>query len=475
MPRFRFHLLACVGLVLGASLASALHPVPRLHAAQIQYRMIFPLMMSSLPPNPFGFDLRTYSSDATLLLGSQARPKWARAGDVDWAAIEPVKGEYHWELLASFEANVRRLHAAGIEPVGIVQRSPPWAQSVAGRFCSPPKPEAIANFADFTYALAARFSQGDLAVNYWEIWNEPDYSPGYVQDSGAVGCWGNSSAADNGGSYYGQVLNKIYPAIKYGNNRALVFAGALASFGLNDNRNERFLRGMLATAPGSFDALSFHAYGEWSQGDLLVYKTNKFRTILNEYQLGDKPLIATEVAATCGSNLVNDCKPDYSNWVRYQANYAARIYAEALALDLMGAFWFTLDSQNPGFAYSHLVDVQDNKLVPRPAFYAFRTSAQLLQGAHYVGPPLVDPPPSDSPIVQVLKFRKANSTLYVLWVPRLDYPTTYRLPVQAGAVATCTQRLDAETPINYYCSDTDKNGIIPVGINALPIYVEVQD
>ena len=88
---------------------------------------------------------------------SAAKAKWARAGDVRWSDIEPVRGGgYHWEGLAGVDANIQRLRAAQIEPTLIIQRSPRWAQRVPGRLCSPPKPEYIADFARFTQALAAR-------------------------------------------------------------------------------------------------------------------------------------------------------------------------------------------------------------------------------------------------------------------------------------------------------------------------------
>jgi hypothetical protein len=457
-------------------LAGSLPVAPQTVEANTPGRIFLPLISVAPSPNPFGFDLRTFSSDAILQYGAQTNPKWARAGDVDWSQVEGTRGQYDWGALAAFDQNVQRLRAAGIEPIGIIQRSPTWAQSIPGRFCSPPKPEHVADFAKFASALAQRYSRGDLQVHYWEIWNEPDHSRGVTDDAGA-GCWGNTKLTDNGGGYYGEVLKQIYPAIKAGNPQAMVFGGALASFYPDDTTSLAFLRGMLASGAGnSFDALSFHAYGEWSASDLLVYKTTRFRKVLREYNLPHKPLVATEIAATCGNNDIKSCGPNYDEWVQRQANYAARIYAEALALDLMGAFWYTLALDNPGFAYSHLIDLKDGSHVPRPAYYAFRNSAKLLQGARYVGPPLTPPTPEQMTEVLSLKFRKQRSTLYVLWVPQLDFPRTpYRVEVPPGATAICTQKLEKENILSYYCSDTDKDGVIWTGVISLPQYIEVLD
>ena len=74
-----------------------------------------------------------------------------------------------------------------------------------------------------------------------------------------------------------------------------------------------------------------------------------------------------------------------------------------------------------------------------------------------------------------LPFRKASSTLYVLWVPRIDFPEPYNLAVPAGARATCTDHLDQNPPAIYDCSDSNRDGMIPRAVNGLPQYVEVFD
>ena len=75
--------------------------------------------------------------------------------------------------------------------------------------------------------------------------------------------------------------------------------------------------------------------------------------------------------------------------------------------------------------------------------------------------------------VQVLPFRKQQSSLYVLWVPRADFPVLYNLPVPAGARAICTDHLDQSPPAIYDCSDANRDGMIPRAVNELPQYVEI--
>ena len=444
-----------------------------------QYRVLLPLIVTPPTANPFGFDLRSFINDSVLeyLKIDEAPPKWVRAGDVHWSAIEPVRGAgYRWEALSAVEANLRRLHDSGIEPMLVVHRTPSWAQRVPGRLCSPPAPQYIDDFARFMTALAARYSAGPMPVHYWEIWNEPDVTTSQATDDDGFGCWADAAMPYYGGAYYGEVLKRVYPAVKAGNPHATVLAGALLYTWPDDRQSRSFLRGILASgASQSFDALSFHAYGEWGAGDLLINKTARIREVLSSFGMPNKPLIATEIAATCGSTNVASCPPNFEAWKQRQANYAARIYAEAIALNLAGAFWYTLVSQSPGFNYSQLIDEQNGTLAPRDSYYAFLNSAKLLRGARYIGPPVQEPPPDQIDKVQALIFRKANSTLYVLWVPRIDFPAPYNLTVPVGARAECTDHLDQSLPAIYGCSDTNHDGMIPRAVNGLPQYVEVFD
>ena len=475
----------CVLFVPLAGYSAAAQPRP----AGLPFQVYLPIVRGPpAPPNPFGFDLRTHINNAVIGYVTGANPKWTRAGDVLWSDIEPVRGGgYRWEVLAQVEANVRRLRSAGVEPTLVVQRSPAWAQRTPGRLCSPPKPEYVGDFVKFMAALAARYSSGDAAVHYWEIWNEPDFSPAEAPDVGGYGCWADSSLPYHGGAYYGEVLKRIYPAIKAADPNAVVLGGALYYFWPDDSVSRSFLDGILSTGAGNaMDALSFHAYGAWGASDLLVNKTLRLRAILNSRGLTNKPLFATEIAATCG--FTAPCPP---NFHQTQANYAARIYAEAAALGLQGAFWFTLAINDPGFQSSQLIDDDAGKLTPRPSYYAFLNSALLLQGTRYVGPPMKVLAADQLNQVQVLTFHKDRSsfpalngapvTLYVLWVPQIDFPQLYNLQVPPGAQAVCADELNLnphdpdplQQPHFYMCSDTNNDGMIPRAVNGLPKYVEV--
>lgn len=485
---FRFCFLVCA---MGVALASTVVLAEGSLQPDGPHRVALPLIAT--PPNqnnPFGFDVSPSSTDDVLQYASVSRPRWSRAGTIFWAGIEATPGQYNLAGLSMIESHVRWLRQAGIEPTLVVQRTPSWAQSIPGRLCSPPKPEYLDDFARFMMAMAQHFSRGDLAVHYWEIWNEPDVAPDDVDDTQGMGCWRNPSAPYQGGDYYGAALKQVYPAIKAANPNARVMAGALLYNWPDDSGSRAFLEGMLASGAGSaFDVLTYHAYGEWGAGDLLVNKAVRIRAVLAKYGLADKPLIATEVAAICLSDDPASCPPNYDTWIQRQANYAARIYAEAIALKLQGAFWYTLSDVNPGFRYSHLIDNQNGTLVPRPAYHAFTNSARLLDGAEYVGPPLQEMPPDQVATVQALKFRKARSTyenrpstLYVVWISQIGSPgVTYPVFVNPGASAICTTKLsgaiDDPDPNKrmrvFSCSDTNNDGVIWFNVIDFPQYIEV--
>ncbi len=448
-------------------------------AATGPHTVYLPLASSPLVNNgvsPFGFDFRVYVSNAAMPYVREAQPRWSRAGDLMWADVERVRGVYQWEAAASLEANIERLRSAGVEPTVVIQHTPAWAQRGPGARCSPPRPDAVADFARFVRAAAARYPQ----VKFWEIWNEPDFTAEQADDSDGFGCWADASLPHYGGEYYGQVLKQVYPAVKAANPNAFVLGGALAYDWPNNQVSLGFLEGILASGAGNaMDALSFHAYGDYGASDLLLNKATNLRRTLARYGLANKPLFATEIGVLCTPS--PSCLNGFAS---RQANYAARIYAQAVALDLLGAFWFSLvlptgnDIGNP-----QLIDEVNGTLQPRPAYYAFRNSALLLDSARYIGPPLAEPPPSQYQVVQVLQFRKARSsfdasrasTLYVLWVPKTDFPLLYNLPVAPGATAVCTDHLSNDVPSRYMCSDGNRDGLIPRAVNMLPQYVEVLD
>lgn len=111
-----------------------------------------------------------------------------------------------------------------------------------GVVCSPPAGEYYDEFADFVLEVA---ETGVMAI---EVWNEPNMS---TTSYPFIGCWGTSYAA---GAAYGDLVRVVYDAVKSEYPDVEIVIGSLA-FSYSD-----FVAGMLASATGHYDAVSFHCY-----------------------------------------------------------------------------------------------------------------------------------------------------------------------------------------------------------------------
>lgn len=458
-----------LALALLAALLGLGAPLSRAQPAAEEQRVFLPLAAGRpVTPGAIGVDLRVGAGDGALPYLADLAPRWVRAGDLLWAEVEPVRGgSYRWEAAAGLEANIRRIRAAGAEPIVVIQWSPPWAQRVPGRLCSPPAPAYLADLARFAGAAAARYAAGPLAVSRWQLWNEADFRPEQIGESGS-GCWGTGAAPYYGGDYYGQALRQVSPAIKAASPGAQVLAGGLAHFWPGEMQTVGFLRGMLAAGGASFDALSFSAYGTYQSADRVVYKANSLRRELAAFGLAGVPLFAAEVGAVCFAN--DACQPEFR---QHQADYASRIAAEVLALGLEGAVWHTLVSPEPGFQHSHLLAEGDAPL-PWPAYYALRNAGRLLRDARPAGPPPRELDESQAEAVQELVFATERGELRVLWLARTGATRQHALPVLPGAAASCTTRLEQLVPSVADCSDSDGDGRIALQVGSAATYVEVR-
>jgi len=425
-----------------------------------------PLVSVTEPSTRLGYDLR-------IAFGAQAEPllaeipaTWARAGDLLWSEVEPVRGAYSWEAVAALEHNIRRLRAAHIEPVVVVQVAPEWARSLPDRTCSPVAAAAYDDLARFAAAVATRYSSGDLAVRYWQFWNEPDFTP-TISDHLGSGCWNDGQAPWYGGDAYGAALRVFADAVRSANPAARIIGGNFAHFWPDDRQTLGFLRGMIESGGLACDMIGFSGYTRWGTAERMVLKAQSLRRTLAAYGLQETPLVAVEVGEVCPEG--QPCPKDYQY---LQANYAARIYALAIALDLRGIMWFTLMIDGAGFQQSHLVDVVATGPAPRPAFYAYRNTALLLRDAAYAGPPLTDSRFDEDGVVQVLRFvTRDGRPLYVVWLPNVTAERDYALVAWPGARATCTSGLERAAPLVRDCSDTRGDGLIRFKVSDAPVYV----
>ena len=136
---------------------------------------------------------------------------WVRQR-LDWSAIEPQPGAFHWDQA---DAVIQCIRASGLVPVIVLDGSPAWARAPSdntdGR--NPLAPPADPHdFATFAGAFAARYAD---TVRFYQIWDEPNISPHWGSR------WVNPVE-------YAQLLKPASEAIRDSDPDAAILLGALA-------------------------------------------------------------------------------------------------------------------------------------------------------------------------------------------------------------------------------------------------------
>ena len=120
--------------------------------------------------------------------------EWVRI-DIGWSSLqENARGQFSPWYVALVDKCVDMAHARGINVLGMLFRTPAWANG--GRDVYVP-PTDVADYAWIANWAAARYRG---KVQAWEIWNEPDPAQSFWE--GSV-------------SEYVRLLKAAYPAIKW--------------------------------------------------------------------------------------------------------------------------------------------------------------------------------------------------------------------------------------------------------------------
>jgi len=98
---------------------------------------------------------------------------WDREG-LGWGNIEPQKDHWTWSPTDSL---INRVRAQGLQLLGLLAYTAPWAASVPGKTFSPPKdPQDWQNFVE---QAVSRYSQPPYSLRYFQVWNEPTSRAGF--------------------------------------------------------------------------------------------------------------------------------------------------------------------------------------------------------------------------------------------------------------------------------------------------------
>jgi hypothetical protein len=372
--------------------------------------LYLPIVAGSPPwPSPFGVE-----PVSSMLLGRQFYTRtvelgagWTRLETrVSWMVLQPDEnGPIQWDLLATFEAELHTLNAAGIKPLVTVTDSPAWARVDANKPCSAIRADHFAAFAEFMRQLVERYREPEFNVRDWEIGNEPDVDPDLVDPTSPFGCWGDSDDPYYGGRHYGEMLKVVAPVIRAADAKARIWNGGLllnspSTQGVSCSqpgycRPELFLEGILLSgAASSIDVLAYHAYPYFNEhqpgvdqdngivtnawyywGGLFVGKATFIRQTLQAYGV-EKPLVINETSLICKYG----CVPANEVFFQRQADFLVRGYVRALANNITGMAWYTLEG--PGWYDSGLL----NYIHPKPAYRAYKHLTERLRYSRLLGP-----------------------------------------------------------------------------------------
>lgn len=224
------------------------------------------------------------------------------------------------------------------------------------------------------------------AVQYYQVWNEPDYPKG---EEGADFKDPERSWHGSLGDYV-RMLQVAHTVIKGIDPRASIVTGGIGYVG--------YLTSMIHHGAGAyFDAVDFHAYGgPGSDTALRAFLSlhGKLRQALRQAGLS-KGLVCSETGYPSAD-------PEG------QAAYIPKLYATGLALGLEGIVWYS--NTNPSWRQMGLVDWRT--MQQRTAgYWSYKTTARALAGTTFAGKLPLDPR------MVAYRFKAGKRQVLVAWAP----------------------------------------------------------
>ncbi len=371
------------------------------------FAVMLPLVFSRnapAPPTGFGAEILNhgYNADAPALFAREAGLSWVRVNRLRWSEVEPTQGTYDWNAIAPLESALATFAGNNLNTSLIIGEVPPWARQNPESVCGPIRADALDDFAAFVASVAARYSGPPYYLHSIEVFNEPDVDHAQLLPGATYGCWGDVEDEYFGGRYYGQMLARVYPAVKAVAPDVDIIIGGLLldcdyTHDYNPPRNctsSRFLQGILrGGGKDNFDIVGIHGYSthsllrrDWDRtyptwehrGGVTVGKLDFIHTELRNAGV-TAPVLFTESGMICYEG--SSCNIDQTLLHDDQATYMVRMHARLRANGGMGALWYALE--DPGWRHTGLLG---SNLTPRPAYYAARFLTSWMAHATYDGP-----------------------------------------------------------------------------------------
>jgi hypothetical protein len=308
---------------------------------------------------------------------AQSQTPWVR-NQIYWYNIEPDNvppSEYEWRQT---DLAMRAVKVNCTNMIGVILGSPAWAATSFST--SPIKPEMMPEFVELVRAIVERYdgdgqddTGGNIVVNYWEFFNEPDIGP-----TGLGEGWGLH------GDRYAEMLKAIYPVVHAANPNAKVVFGGIAYDGfVDDDPPGIFVRDFLDTvleAGGGdyFDVMNFHYYPfpknrrQWTQTDSsgLIEKADNIQKILEAHNVTGKGLMITEIGWHSSDS------PRFPSTPEFQSRHVVQLLTQSVALDAIAFIWWALYDPDPSYPFKSGLATDGN--VTKPSYAVYREAMKRI-------------------------------------------------------------------------------------------------
>jgi large repetitive protein len=246
---------------------------------------------------------------------------WVRE-EFNWNVLEPSQGNFDW---SGYDRTMQEYKNAGINVLGVLAYSADWASTApdTASFRDKYAPQDVA-WSSFVAAVVSHYPD----IQYWEVWNEPNYA--------------NFLISDNQPATYKTILQTASLAIRATNPQAKVVLGGLSG------ADADFLKKLYAYgAKGLFDIVAVHPYRTMSGQTIYAPEVTKFglnslttdmhimRSMIHAYEPKNPPPIwITEIGWPTGSTGVSEAN---------QANYLQRAFIISKTFpEVQKIFWYNL-------------------------------------------------------------------------------------------------------------------------------------
>ena len=203
-------------------------------------------------PFPFHHNVRYHQLDTRFFLGQtpfliekaeELGVKWARLS-VDWPSVQDNNGEYHFELT---DAAIEPLAKKGVKIYLCLHNGHPKFSGGLPPFS---KKQGLGHWLAWVETMVTRYKDH---VDYWEIWNEPNYSA----------FWKPKPSPKE----YARLVESTAPLIRKTDPGCKVISGGVARFDLP------YLRQLMAEdIAAHIDVLAVHPYNEMPEACVLNIK-----------------------------------------------------------------------------------------------------------------------------------------------------------------------------------------------------------